>query len=245
MNHSDRAAGARKTGIYGAIATIIGIAVSGPIGLAIVSAIHSSGPWQGAHLYARHYHPVQSIPFFGGFLLVGGCMAMMAATYLLAEPRFMARALTAMMFTTAFASFIFFNYVAQTTFVPALATWYRPEYDAAITTLSLANPASLCWAIEMWGYALLGVATWLVAPVFNRGRLERATAMLMVANGVISIVGGIVTAYDLDWVFSTAGLASYTAWNVLFLALAICFMVSLRRHELDTLAALRRRLKGE
>lgn len=101
----------------------------------------------------------QTAPFFGGFFLVGGYVVMIAALYQLAEEQQKTNALVAVVFTSIFATLIFFNYISQTTFIPAMAQAYQPAYDAAISIFSLANPLSLCWAIEMWGYALLGVAT--------------------------------------------------------------------------------------
>jgi thiol:disulfide interchange protein len=83
----------------------------------------------------------------------------------------------------------------------------------------------------MWGYALLGVATWLLAPIFNRSRVEKITAALMVANGVVSIIGGFVTAWSLGWVLTTPGVISYVGWNILVLALSIFVMLSLRQRQ--------------
>ncbi|MCO6451109.1 MAG: hypothetical protein J5I90_10020 [Caldilineales bacterium] len=220
-----------RIGLIGAWLTIFGILLSGPLGLFIVTAVQPSGPWQDAATYAQNYHPIQTLPFFCGFLLVGGYVVMMAALHQLAEERHKAQTLIAVVFTTIFATLIFFNYLNQTTFVPALAQNYIPEFDAAISIFSLANPLSLCWAIEMWGYAFLGVATWLAAPIFNRNRLERATAVLMIANGVVSIVGAVVTAWSLGWVLTVPGMISYAAWNVLVFALSILVVLSLRRRQ--------------
>lgn len=220
-----------RTGIIGAAMTIVGILLSGPLGLLAVSAVHPSPPWQGAGLYAQNYHPVQMLPFFGGFLLVSGYIVMMAALHLIAEARHKANTLIAVVFTAIFATLIFINYINQTTFVPALARSYTPAADSAISTFSLANPLSLSWAIEMWGYAALGVATWLAAGVFNGDRLERTTAAFMIANGVVSIVGGIVTSINLGWVLTTPGVVSYAAWNALVLALSVLVVASLRRRQ--------------
>lgn len=121
--------------------------------------------------------------------------------------------------------------------MPALAQSYTPAYDPIISTFSLANPLSLCWAIEMWGYACLGMATWLAAVVFKRDRLEKATAVLIVANGIISIIGGIVTSFNLGWVLTTPGVISYVAWNVLVLALSILVIASLRRRQSQAVRA--------
>lgn len=141
--------------------------------------------------------------------------------------------LVALLLTAAFATLIFFNYINQTTFVPSLARNYRPDYEPLIAAFSFSNPDSLCWAIEMWGYGLLGVATWLVAPVFNRDRVEKIARILMIANGIISVIGALVSSYDLGWVFSAAGLACYVAWNIVVIALMLCIIASLRRRRAE------------
>jgi hypothetical protein len=231
MQTNARTAGALRAGIWGAALTVAGILLSGPIGLLAVMALSPSPAWVDAAGYAQHFHPLQTAPFFGGFFLVGGYVVLIAALYQLAEEQHKAYALAAVMFTAAFATLIFFNYINQTTFIPALAQDYQPAYDAAVSTFSLANPLSLCWAIEMWGYALLGVATWLTAPIFNRSRVEKITAGLMIANGVVSIVGGFVTAWSLGWVLTAPGVISYVGWNILVLALSIFVMLSLRQRQ--------------
>jgi MFS family permease len=234
--YTTREQGALRVGIYGAVATLVGILLSGPIGLLVVSAVHPSPPWQDAATYAQSYAPIQTLPFFGGFLLVGGYVVLMAAIYQIAQEEKKAATLTAVMFTAVFATLIFFNYVNQTTFVPALARDYKPEYAPIISTFALANPRALCWAIEMWGYALLGVATWLAAPIFGRDRLERVTAALMVLNGVLSIAGGFVTSLDLAWVMTLPGLMSYAGWNVVVFALSACVAVALHRRQVHARA---------
>ena len=226
-----RTAGALRAGIWGAALTVAGILLSGPIGLLAVTVLQPSPPWVDAASYAQSFHLIQTAPFFGGFLLVGGYVVMMAALYELAEEHQKTNALIAVVFTGVFATLIFFNYINQTTFIPALVQEYRPAYEPAVSTFSLANPLSLCWAIEMWGYALLGVATWLTASIFNRNRVEKTTAGLMIANGVVSIVGGFVTAWSLGWVLTTPGVLSYVGWNVLVLALSIFVFLSLRKRQ--------------
>jgi hypothetical protein len=231
MQTNARTSSALRAGIWGAALTIAGILLSGPIGLLAVMALQPSPPWVDAASYAQSFHPIQTLPFFGGFFLVGGYVVMMAALYQLAEERQKAQALMAVAFTAIFATLIFFNYINQTTFIPALVQAYRPAYEPVISTFSLANPLSLCWAIEMWGYAFLGVATWLTASIFHRNRVEQVTAVLMVANGVVSIVGGFVTAWSLGWVLTTPGVVSYVGWNILVLALSIFVVLSLRKRQ--------------
>lgn len=88
----------------------------------------------------------------------------------------------------------------------------------------------------MWGYAFLGVATWLTASIFNRNRVEKTTAWLMIANGAVSIVGGFVTAWSLGWVLTMPGAVSYVGWNILVLALSIFVIFSLRKRLARTTA---------
>jgi hypothetical protein len=224
-----------RVGISGAVINIAGIFLSGPVSMLLVSLTHPNPAWQTPKLWAENFHPVQTMPFFGGFLLLVGYMLMIAAAHRLAEEKDKIYTQVALIFTAAFATLIFFNYINQTTFLPALAKNYRPEYDFLISTFSFSNPRSLCWAIEMWGYALLGLATCFAAPVFRQSTTEKTTAFLMLANGVISILGGFITSANLDWVFTQAGMINYVLWNVLVLFLAIFFLLSLRQRMANLL----------
>jgi hypothetical protein len=83
----------------------------------------------------------------------------------------------------------------------------------------MANPSSFCWANEMWGYGFLGVATWLMSVYYvNR---QRWIQYLLIANGVISIIGVAWTIKDIFWVLTTTGLVAYAIWNILMIVLTI------------------------
>jgi len=218
-----------RFGALAAAATLAGIVLSGPVAMLLVALTYPQPPWLGAEAFALSHHWVQTLPYYFGFLLDGGSVALIAALHALAPNELKARTGAALAFAGAFAALIFFNYAVQTTFVPVLAA----EYDAAkapiISALSMANPRSLAWALEMWGYAVLGVATWLVAPVFAAGRLERATAWLFVANGPVSIAGGFWTAAQPGWVMSPVGLAMFALWNLLMVVLVAFALAAFRR----------------
>jgi hypothetical protein len=203
--------------------------LSGPVGLLIVTAVHPQPAWKSAKVVADHYHAIQTLPFFLGFVLVIGCDMLIAALYRMAEAKDKTRALLAVICAAAFTGLISFNYICQTTFMPALLTNYRPENDAIVGALSLVNPRSLSWAIEMWGWGLLGLATWLIAPIFHGGRLEQATAGVCILNGIMSIAGAFITAADLHWVMSVPGLVNYVTWNILVVVLAVLVFLSLSR----------------
>ena len=219
------------TAILAASVTLVGCLLSGPISLALVT-LHPQPLWQGAETFVRAYHPLQTLPYFTGFLLIGGALALIAALQTLAPPALRARATAALGFAAAFAALIVFNYVVQTTFVPALARAYVPDSAPIIAALSLSNPRSLGWGLEMWGYAVLGVATWLIAPVLSDGtRLGRATAALFVMNGPISLAGGVWTALEPGWVMEAKGMALFVLWNLLVVAMLALAILSLRRRE--------------
>ena len=221
----------------GAVATLAGIVLSGPVSLALVR-LHPQPAWSGPDAFARAYHPIQTIPYFTGFLLVGGSLYMIAALHTLAREPLRTRATAAVAFAAAFAALVFFNYVVQTTFVPALLESGAPESAGLIAAFSLANPRALGWAIEMWGYAVLGVATWLIAPVLSdRGRAGRTAAALFAANGPVSIAGAVWTALRPGWVMRPAGYALFGAWNLLMIVMVALVIAAFRSKVRDAAPA--------
>lgn len=221
--------GVNRTGMLASAGAVLGIVLSGPLAVALVGATHPQPAWRDAELFARHYHVIQLLPYAGGILLVTALVVLIASIHASARPRDKAMTGAALTFAGAFAAFIFFNYVAQTTFVPDLAQRYEPANAPILTTLSMSNPRSLAWGIEMWGWGLFGVATWLVSAVFDRSRLERATAFTFVANGPVSIAGALWTVVRPGWVMTAAGLGAFAAWNVLLLTMATLAFIAFRR----------------
>jgi hypothetical protein len=222
---------ARKSAIVAAAIALAGLVLSGPVSMALVR-LHPQPAWLDAETFVRAYHPIQTVPYFSGFLLVGGSLSLIAALHALAGERLRARATTALGFAATFAALVFFNYIVQTTFVPGLVRGYTRADAALVGALSLSNPKALGWAIEMWGYAVLGVATWAIAPLFaDRGRAGELTQALFIANGPMSIAGAVWTALEPGWVLTTAGLALFAAWNLLMAAMLVMAIVTLRAWE--------------
>lgn len=201
-----------------AVLVITGAVLSGPLAMVVVSQIAQQPPWQNAASFGAHYHPVQSLPYIFGFLLLGGFVWFAAACHTLSGPSLQARTSAALVCTAVYATLVFTNYTIQVAFVPRiLAT------DVALAArLTMANPSSFAWFLEMFGYAAMGVATWLVAPVFSGSRRADSIRLLLIANGVVSIAGAICTTVVDRWVFSRAGMISFTGWNVLIM---ICFLL--------------------
>jgi hypothetical protein len=204
------------------LVALIGFLMSGPVAFLIVNLVKPQPEWVSPALFAENYSPIQDLPFYFGFLLIGGMLMLAAGHYLNynegnEETKF--HLLVALGWTIVFCALISFNYICQTTFVRNLALHYKPEYDTAISTFSMANPMSVCWANEMWGYALLGIATWLMAGYYRDK--ENVIRLLLVANGIVSLLSAIWTVIDVSWVMTTVGLIAYFVWNVLMIVMMV------------------------
>lgn len=206
----------------GASTALAGFILSGHVGFLLVQLINPQPPWTTASDFVAHYSAWQNIPYFFGFVLVGGMLLLAAAHYhnLTTESELQKmHILLSVVWTTIFATLIFFNYICQITFIHHLATHYHPSYDTAIATLSMANPASLSWSVEMWGYAILGVATWLLSAYYREKNKPIYT--LLIANGVLSVASAVLFVLNGRWLLTAVGLAGYFIWNAGMIVLLI------------------------
>ena len=169
---------AYRIGILGAILSATGILTSGPLAVLVVARVRPQPLWNGPVLFVDNFHRIQTLPFYFGLLLATGSILMLVSIRLLAKRQ--ATALAALIFMSIGAALVIFNYVTQTTFIPAIVTTYTPEIGPVLTTLSMSNPNSLSWALEMWGYGLMGLGTWFAAGFFGTTRLERIAKALFI-----------------------------------------------------------------
>lgn len=188
--------------------------LSGPIGF-FVAQVRGQPPWSDAATYAAHAHPIQQAPFWAGFLLIAACVALVARFATLGFEEHRTRAVIALVAVGVYASIIAINYALQVAYVPALAR----NADPALGYVTMTNPNAPTWVLEMFGYAVLGVATALVAPIAAGASSRRRWIRgLLRANGAVSMAGAVATAASLSWVQSPAGLACFLGWNVLLIA---------------------------
>lgn len=205
-----------------ALVALTGYLSSGPAGFMIVNQVRPQPPWISPAIFAENYHIIQDTPYYFGFLLIGGMLMLVVGHYLnynSDDPRKKFHLLVSLGWTIAFFAMISFNYVSQTTFVRHLALNYNPGYDSAISTFSMANPLSFCWANEIWGYGFLGVATWLMAGYYS-GK-NRLIWSLLITNAVVSVATIVFTIIDMTWLMTTVGLLAYFIWNVLMIVLML------------------------
>jgi hypothetical protein len=100
-----------------------GLFFAGPLAFLAVSAIQPQPVWAGSRVYVDNFHPIQSVTFYFGFLLVIGSVLIIAYIYYWSRTF---KSLLALVFTTIACGLISFNYFTEATFVPALVRNYTP-----------------------------------------------------------------------------------------------------------------------
>ena len=217
-----------------ALVALTGYILSGPVAFFLVQQVNPQPVWTSPAAFAENYSFIQDLPFYFGFMLIGGMLMLVTAHYLnytASDEKKKFLLLLAVECTIVFCALVSFNYICQTTFVRNLALFYKPEYDAAISAFSMSNPMSFCWANEMWGYAILGVATWLLSGYYrNRSNF---IYVILIVNGVVSLMSALWTVIDINWVMTTAGLIAYFVWNILMMVMMVSIHIDSKRNELS------------
>jgi len=198
-----------------ALLVAIGAALSGPIGLTL-TLLRPQPAWTDVATFSANAHGIQQVPYWMGFLLLAGCVMFFARLGAMSFERHRTRTLIALLCVGIYGALITLNYALQVAYVPHLAR----TQDPALAYVTMANAAAPTWVLEMFGYAVLGVATFVVAPMFGfAGKRRSWIRRLFVANGAVSVASAIVTAVDVTWVQTVPGLVAYLAWNGLFIAM--------------------------
>ncbi|MFO7827337.1 MAG: hypothetical protein R6V23_01840 [Bacteroidales bacterium] len=205
-----------RLGIIGSIFIVIGTIFPS---LFAISLRPKQPPWENVEVFVEHYHNIQSLPFYFGFFLIGGSIMLLTAIYLLSKAKLYP--VLGLIFGIIGASIVVLNYIIQTTYVPAMVAEYTPSQAIILKSFTMANPTSFAWALEMWGYGFIGLATLLAAVFFKNKGIEMTTKILFFLNGILSIGAAFYTAIDLGWVLTTPGYISFGLWNILYLLLAV------------------------
>ncbi len=214
---------ARYLSICAAV-VIGGIVLSGPVAVAIVTIAAPQPAWQSAAVFVERYSPLQTLPYVFGFFIAGGFIAFMAGLAGTGTPEQRPLELAALAFAGVAASLIFFNYVLQTAFVPQSLD----AGEAILSMATMANPRSLGWSLEMYGYGILGVATAFAAPLFSRRGRQGAIRLFMIANCVVSVAGAVLVPIIPGWVLTLPGMIAGAAWNGLVAAAMVVVLLELR-----------------
>lgn len=221
-----------RFGLYAVALNIFGIIFSGLV-FPVVSLIFYPQPsWQGPDAFIQAFHPMQTATYFCGFFLVIGSLLTFIALYLTSSAGKKVWALSGLAINLVFTAVVFLNYVIQTTYIPYLATNNPPEASIVLAVFTMANPASLAWALEMYGWGGIGLSFIFMAMIFSSDRPGRTLKVLFLLNGISSCAAAVMTSIDMHWLFSTAGLISLVVWNVLVLIIDLLLLRHFSRKDL-------------
>jgi hypothetical protein len=88
------------------------------------------------------------------------------------------------------------------------------------------NPGSVIASVNMLGWTVfLGLASFFVAPVFSKGRLEKAIKYTFIANGVFCILGATGYIFDVLALY----LLFFNGMGAALIVVSICLAVFFRR----------------
>jgi hypothetical protein len=76
----------------------------------------------------------------------------------------------------------------------------------------------------MYGWGGIGLSFLFMAFIFRGGKRNRALRILFLTNGICSFGSAIMTSIDMNWLFSTAGLAALVIWNLLVLVIDLVLL---------------------
>ena len=208
---------------------IAGMILSGPPGVFLVGQLHPQPEWVDAATFMKHYHPLQLFPYAGGFVLIIGFAFFIASSYQLAVLASQkVPAVLAVIFVAAFAVMIGLNYSLQVAWVPVLIR----TQDPLLARITMYNPQSVAWALEMFGYGFLGLSTWCISLVFWGSRRMNIIRYLLIANGFLSIASAIIATGGVAWFYETAGIIAYISWNLLIIVTMALIYFEFRRRRL-------------
>jgi hypothetical protein len=209
---------------WGGLAVAVGSLLSGVGGLPFVMT-DPQPAWSDAATYIAHFRAWHQVPFWFGFAFIAAWVALNGRLAALAVDRLRTNAAIGLIATAMFGAMILTNYLLQAVFVPHAVR----ANDFAVAYLTMANPGSIGWMLEMFGYGALGVASWVMAPIFPGGSARRRWIVwLMIGNGVLSLAGALATGLNPEWVLTLAGLAAYAGWNAVVFAAGILIAVEYR-----------------
>jgi hypothetical protein len=199
-----------------AIALLAGVIVS-VAGAALVVVACPQPPWSDLQTFRSAYHPLQSFIFVPSVLLPLSFLAVLSGFHSQAKTEIKPWTFLASAMGGVGATILCVNYLIQGVWIPSLI---RQDSDL-VGMFASANPGSLFWTFELFGYAILGLAMWAAILIFQKSGLDRAIRWLIIANGAGSLGAALAAAVDSSWVLGPFGLGVVLMWNVLIVFLSI------------------------
>jgi hypothetical protein len=211
--------------LLSAILVILGIILSGPPLVFLVEYLKPQPSWVDTDTFVSNFHRLQTLPYWFGFLLLAGNILFIASVSRLPAVKGKIHSSISIICVVIYGSLVSFNYSIQATAIPALVS----ESNSALETFSMVNPSSICWTIEMFAYAILGIAFWLTSVAFQGGGIFKVIKYLMIFNGVSSVLGILIPVIEPEILLESSGIAGYVFWNLLVVSIMVLVIIAFRR----------------
>jgi len=224
MESLNRSSGVKLYNLKVSCLIVIIATVLGPLSVLIVQWFEPLPPWNGINQYVSSYHKVHSISILFGFVLLIGFVKFIAASISLGEKDQKGHLTAAIIYTAIYGTLAGFNYIVNSSYIHHV---FNENLDV-VEILTMNNPKSICWSIEMYSYGFLGLATYSIAPVF---RASATIVNMLKINGIASVAGALVTFFKLSWVLSPVGMIAYIGWNI-FIVLTMVLII--RKYKSET-----------
>ena len=196
-----------RVGFWSAIAFAV-LLTALNIAFTIMAFQVPASEWQGMEVYARTYRVVAFVPQAIGLLTIPALVLMLISIHLYTDERRKVWSLAGLLFGTAYAGLLGALYFVQVgVLLPALK---RGNWQG-LDQFAFANSHSVAWGLDHFAWALLGVALFLMAWVFEGDRLKRWIRCLFVLNGLGNI--SLVFAFAFEVEAMTLGVA-FLSWVV-------------------------------
>ena len=218
-----------KFGRVAVITNMFGIVFSGLVFPVLSLIFTPQPPWSDAAMFVESFHPLQTATFFCGYFLVIGSLLTFIVLYKTAPENRKIWALSGLVINVVFTAVVFLNYIIQTTYIPYLASNNPPETATVLPVFTMANPGSFAWALEMYGWGGIGLSFIFMAFIFENTKPERTLKILFLTNGICSVASALMTSFDMNWLFSPAGLTALVVWNVLVFVIDIFLLQYFRK----------------
>ena len=152
-----------------------------------------NGLWRGIEAYASTYKLIEAAPIAVGLLLIPSFLFVAACIHFRTREDMRIWSLLGFIFAAFYVHTTGLAYYIQISVVfPLLSKGDLKGLDM----LAFANPHSVMWALNYYGWFFLGVSTFLFSFVFTKGRLELWIKRLFILYGIFSLFA--IVGYILD-----------------------------------------------
>lgn len=205
------------------IILFIGILLSGLPGNLLVNAWYPQPPWRDIETYAAHFHPLQLLPIWAGFLMIIGFIGLVAGIHYIVAKKYIYLTFLAVVAASIYGALISLNYMLQLAVLQPAIIHKQPE---GMAHLAFGNPHSLTMAIEMLGYGFQGAATWLIGYAMDSSPLGKWIKYTGIVNGIVSISGVIIQGLSIPMsIDQPLGVVAFVGWNLLFTLLCLLYLL--------------------